>query len=183
MPDKVWSDYTIEELQQAALDGTLTSIPYEPQEPWCDGLENYTPLTEERMNRMELGIQRANDAWDSKSQAVVLYDSGGVIGYNDKPLADDVTNYSYIEIYYGQLSDFICVGSVKVPVINGAARALLCSAAPSSDQTSVAIRTRRLDAIGTTLKIGTASQCLIYRNGFDKYTNSVMPVYRVIGHR
>ncbi|MCI8340328.1 MAG: hypothetical protein HFJ73_01815, partial [Eggerthellaceae bacterium] len=67
MPDKVWSDYTIEELQQAALDGTLTSIPYEPQEPWCDGLENYTPLTEERMNRMELGIQRANDAWDSKS--------------------------------------------------------------------------------------------------------------------
>lgn len=70
MPDKVWSDYTIEELQQAALDGTLTSIPYEPQEPWCDGLENYTPLTEERMNRMELGIQRANDAWDSKSQKV-----------------------------------------------------------------------------------------------------------------
>ena len=94
-----------------------------------------------------------------------------------------MTNYSYIEIYYGQLSDFICMGSVKVPVINGAARALLCSVAPSSDQNSVAIRTRRLDAIGTTLKIGTASQCLIYRNGFDKYTNSVMPVYSVIGPR
>ena len=103
--------------------------------------------------------------------------------YNDKPQTDDVANYSYIEIYHGQISDFVLMDSVKVPVINGVARALLCSAAPSSDQTSIGIRTRRLDAIGTTLKIGTASQCLIYRNGFDKYTNSVMPVYRVIGHR
>ena len=64
---KVWSDYTVEELM-AMTSEELVAVPYEMQAPWKDDVDDYTPITPDRLNRMEAGIKRANDAWDSKSQ-------------------------------------------------------------------------------------------------------------------
>lgn len=112
-----------------------------------------------------------------------MYNSNGAIDYDDKPLADDVDNYSRLEIVYGQGGDFSRLGSTAVPIIDGQVKTVLSSIAAAADLSSVTFRTRDVAASGRVLSIGKMSHQTVYRGSFDSYNISALPVHMVIGYR
>ena len=158
---------------------------------WKDQPDDYTPITPEKLNHIEQGIQDNSEdikaLGDSVSRAL-LYDSNDTASFSAITLSDDVSNYSMIEIQHSASGVLKTSAGVReaiistfAPVVDGGIIAKACSITPATDQNSLTVRSRVWSAKGRTLSYGDKSQSIVRASGFDKYSSDTMPVYRVYG--